>query len=118
MPCAECGALKADHIKPFASDGPLKCPRVEGGVYTTAKLRDGRDTPLPEPKPARVDREYRLVASDVLAYLRDRGVRWTGAAKIAVTFEVPGGGDWSGTQVPIDADHPIRVYIVEEERKS
>ena len=36
--CKRCNALKEDHIKPFDSPGPLKCPRTEGGTYTDQEL--------------------------------------------------------------------------------
>lgn len=37
----------------------------------------------------------------------------------AVFFDVPGGGDWSSTDIEIDEQHPIRiVWVTREETDS
>ncbi len=36
---------------------------------------------------------------------------------IRIYFTVPSGGDWSGQDVEIDSENPIRIYIERQEGK-
>jgi len=33
---------------------------------------------------------------------------------VTVTFQVPGGGDWSGMDAPVDKENPVKIVIENE----
>ena len=54
--------------------------------------------------------EINLTAEDICQLLRHAGYSLPSDIKsISVQFTVPGGGDWSNTDVPITASHPVHV---------
>ncbi len=59
-----------------------------------------------------------LNAADIVELVRKAGVIPDSfvAANMRVYFAVPGGGDWTNTDIDIDDKHPVRVEwkIVEE----
>lgn len=53
--------------------------------------------------------ELELNRDDMLELLRKAGHEIPEHAALQVYFAVPGGGDWSNTDVDIDSKNPIRV---------
>lgn len=41
----------------------------------------------------------------------------SGVRGIEITYRVPGGGDWSGMDAPVDGKHPIKVVIESQEEE-
>lgn len=54
----------------------------------------------------------RLTAHDIINALNASGQNISLAA--AVTFKVPGGGDWSGMSIDITSEDPVIVEFTEE----
>jgi hypothetical protein len=51
--------------------------------------------------------ELQLSREDIINLLRKAG--YTAPASANVTFTVPRGGDYSGTTVDVDSDHPVTI---------
>lgn len=60
--------------------------------------------------------ELELNQADILELLRKAGHDIPEQAVLRVYFAVPGGGDWSNTDIDIDKNHPLRIEwkIVED----
>jgi hypothetical protein len=74
-------------------------------------------------KQARVTRaetcEIELNAVDVIELVRKAGHTVPASAAVRIYFAVPGGGDWSNTDIDIDDRNPVRIeWKTTEERNA
>lgn len=51
-------------------------------------------------------------AEDIQSFLMRAGISIPSDAKVSVKFSVPGGGDWSNTDIEISDENPITITIV------
>jgi hypothetical protein len=58
-------------------------------------------------------RTLRLTREDMLQALRLLGVEISEDASVTIRMHVPGGGDWSNTDLDVDDENPIEVTILE-----
>jgi hypothetical protein len=65
------------------------------------------------------ERTVRLTGSDIVELLKQelkaQGVKGIPTGEVSVTFQVPGGGDWSHSQIDIDESCPVVVRWTEKE---
>jgi len=61
----------------------------------------------------KVEKELKLTDYDILNLLHKAGVEVPDDCE--VVFTTPGGGDWSNTDIDIDAEYPITVRWVEKQ---
>lgn len=57
---------------------------------------------------------YNLTGADLIDLLIERGMLTEAQRSNAqITFEVPGGGNWSNQTIDIDAENPITITVVD-----
>jgi hypothetical protein len=55
--------------------------------------------------------EYKLINDHIIGLLKAAGVTIPDNAEVQVFFRVPGGGDWSNTDIDLDEDYPLTVRV-------
>lgn len=60
-------------------------------------------------------RSIELTAIDIRSLIRATGTEISDAAELRVYFAVPGGGNWSNTDIDIDNLNPVYVEWTETE---
>ena len=61
----------------------------------------------------RVEKEMKLTDFDILWLLHGAGYEVPDSCE--VTFRTPGGGDWSNTDIGIDAEFPVTIRWEEQQ---
>lgn len=54
---------------------------------------------------------YLLTDTDFVEFLLFKGVILAKEDNISVFVRVPGGGDWSNTDLEIDDEHPVNIVV-------
>ena len=54
---------------------------------------------------------FELSTLDLMEYLETKGFKLDSAYDIKAFMEIPGGGDWSNTNLEVEPGRPIRVIV-------
>ena len=63
-----------------------------------------------------VSRYFELDNSDIFEYLLSKNKDIPANAAFFVHVDVPGGGDWSNTELKVDAETPVKLHVTYQEK--